>query len=152
MASLFSKLFSLEKGVSDTRESHDTIKVATCIVLLEIANADDDFTADEQAIVKGILQQRFGLTDPEVDTLMQEAARRIAASIDTWSLTRILATELPEGERIVIMEAIWRVIYADGRLAGYEDALVHKLSFLLDLTHDQLIVAKMKILNENGLI
>jgi uncharacterized tellurite resistance protein B-like protein len=149
MGSLFSKLFNIEKGVAGPAGSEDKIRVATCIVLLEIANADNDFSADERAIIHGILMQRFGLSKSEVESLIQEASRRIAASIDTWSLTRILTADLSEGERVEIMEAIWRVIYADGRLEGYEDALVHKLAFLLDLTHDQMIAAKLKIQNEN---
>lgn len=149
MGTLFSKLFNIEKGVANPGNSEDKIRVATCIILLEIANADNDFSADERTIIHGILMQRFGLSESEVESLIQESSRRIAASIDTWSLTRILAADLSEGERIEIMEAIWRVIYADGRLEGYEDALVHKLSFLLDLTHDQMITAKLKIKNEN---
>ena len=149
MASLFSKLFSIEKGSASQGGPEDRIQIATCIVLLEIANADDKFTDDERMIVQNILKTRFGLNDNEVESLISEASRRIVSSIDTWSLTRILAVDLTEGERIEILEAVWRVIYADGRLEGYEDALAHKLSFLLDLTHDQFIAAKMKILNEN---
>jgi uncharacterized tellurite resistance protein B-like protein len=149
MGSLFSRLFNIEKGVTGPANTEDKIRVATCIVLLEIANADNDFSADEQAIIQGILMQRFELSESEVESLIQEASRRIAASIDTWSLTRILAADLSEEERIEIMEAVWRVIYADGRLEGYEDTLVHKLSFLLDLTHDQMITAKLKIQKEN---
>ena len=149
MASLFSKLFDIEKGVPDTGDSQDKIRIATCIVLLEIANADDEFTPDEKAVIGTILKERFGLSGVEVETLMHEASRRIAASIDTWSLTRILAESLTEAERIEIMESVWRVIYTDGQLSGHEDSLVHKVSFLLELTHDQLISAKLKIQKEN---
>jgi uncharacterized tellurite resistance protein B-like protein len=42
------------------------------------------------------------------------------------------------------LEEIWRIVYADGELSGHEDSLVHKLSFLLGLTHKQLIDAKLK--------
>jgi uncharacterized tellurite resistance protein B-like protein len=149
MGTLFSKLFSIEKGVSSPEPAEDRVKVATCVVLLEIANADYDFSEAEKKIVYSILRDRFGLSDSEVESLVAVAMRRINASIDTWSLTRILAEDLGEAERIEILESVWRVIYADGRLEGYEDALVHKLSFLFDLTHDQLIAAKLKVLNEN---
>jgi uncharacterized tellurite resistance protein B-like protein len=149
MGTLFSRLFNIEKGHTAQSGTEDKVQIATCIVLLEIANADDDFSADEKAVIYSILKTRFGLSDDEVGSLIVAAERRINSSIDTWSLTRILAADLSEGEKIEILEAVWRVIYADGRLEGYEDALVHKLAFLLDLTHDQMIAAKLKIQKEN---
>ena len=41
-------------------------------------------------------------------------------------------------------EAIWRVIYADGRIDKYEDYLVRKLSRLMELKHNELIDAKIR--------
>lgn len=143
-------MFSIEKGNTSQGSLEDKVQIATCVVLLEIANADDDFSDDEKAVIYSILKKRFGLSDIEVESLIAAAERRINSSIDTWSLTRILAADLSEGERIEILEAVWKVIYADGRLEGYEDTLVHKLAFLFDLTHDQLIAAKLKIKSESA--
>jgi uncharacterized tellurite resistance protein B-like protein len=56
-----------------------------------------------------------------------------------------LNQHLSEDERIKIMETIWKIIYLDDHLHQYEDTLVHKLSYLLGLTHEQLINAKLKI-------
>ncbi|MCP4642028.1 MAG: hypothetical protein GY851_16415, partial [bacterium] len=48
-----------------------------------------------------------------------------------------------------IIEEVWRVIFADGRLDGHEDYLVHKLARLLNLNHPQLIAAKVKVMEES---
>ena len=47
-----------------------------------------------------------------------------------------------------IIEEIWRVIMADGGTHGHENSLVHQISRLLNLTHGQLIEAKVKMLEE----
>ena len=53
-------------------------------------------------------------------------------------------------EEMEVIEEVWRVIFADGTLDGHEDYLVHKLAKLLNLTHPQLIEAKMKVRGESG--
>ena len=45
-----------------------------------------------------------------------------------------------------VIENVWDVIYADGKLSAHEDYLVQKLYKMLNLTHKQLIEAKMKAL------
>jgi uncharacterized tellurite resistance protein B-like protein len=46
------------------------------------------------------------------------------------------------------MEGVWRVIYADGTLDKFEDALARQLATLLRLDHQDVIERKMKVLNE----
>jgi uncharacterized tellurite resistance protein B-like protein len=47
-----------------------------------------------------------------------------------------------------MMEALWRLIYADGVLDKYEDYLVRQLATLLGLAHGEMIEAKVKVLDE----
>jgi uncharacterized tellurite resistance protein B-like protein len=42
-----------------------------------------------------------------------------------------------------IVEIIWKIAYADGKLDKHEDYLAHKLGKLLRLNHKQLIEAKL---------
>jgi uncharacterized tellurite resistance protein B-like protein len=46
------------------------------------------------------------------------------------------------------MEGIWRVIYADGTLDKYEDALARQLATLLRLDHKDVIDRKLLVLDE----
>ena len=48
------------------------------------------------------------------------------------------------GEKMEVMEAVWRIIHIDGQLEKHEDHFAHKLSNLLRLTHKELIDAKIK--------
>ena len=44
-----------------------------------------------------------------------------------------------------IIEALWQLVYADGRLDCYEDALMRQLGSLIGLSHRQLIEAKLRV-------
>ncbi len=45
-----------------------------------------------------------------------------------------------------LMEMVWRVVYADGKLDKHEDYLVKKMARLLHIRHSEMINAKLKVL------
>jgi uncharacterized tellurite resistance protein B-like protein len=114
--------------------------------MVEVARADDEFTSEEHAIIVDSLKAEFKLSDDEAGDLISMASREIDDSIDTWGFTHTLNETLTEPEKMRVIEAIWKIIFSDCRLGKHEDTLIHKLSFLLGLTHQQMIAAKMKML------
>jgi uncharacterized tellurite resistance protein B-like protein len=134
-----------QPAVSITREDMETkIRIATCAILVEMAYSDDEFTKDERDHIIEILQNRFDLSSEEAHELIEIAEEELKGSIDIFRFTKIIKQNYSPEDRIRVLEEIWRIVYADGELSGHEDSLVHKLSFLLGLTHKQLIDAKLK--------
>jgi uncharacterized tellurite resistance protein B-like protein len=151
MISIFKKL-SNSRGVIDIAQADQGMRVpiATCAILMAVAGADE-FTDEERQRIIGILKDEFNLGDEDAEALMEMAGKEIDKSIDYWRFTNTLNQNLSVPEKIKIMENVWKVVYADGQLSGHEDTLVHKFSFLLDLRHEQMISAKIKVKNELGL-
>ena len=140
----------IQKGVLDETEMQDgnsaeRIRVATCALLLEVANSDDEFSESEREHIVRILTKDFQLSHEDAQELMQLSERERKESIDLWQFTNQINEHYSLNEKIKIIEMVWKVIYADGKLDKYEDHLAHKLSRLLRLTHDQLIEAKLKV-------
>jgi uncharacterized tellurite resistance protein B-like protein len=127
-----------------TEDPEDLLRLATCVILLEMAHADSEFTDDERGHVQETLATRFGMSRSDVVELMVDAAAEREASHDIWRFTHRINENHSQAEKIKIIEEIWDVIYADGTLDAHEDYLVHKLAKLLNLTHPQLISAKLK--------
>jgi len=67
---------------------------------------------------------------------------------DLWQFTNWLNQTCNKQEKIEILEELWRVIFADGQLDAHEDYLVHQLQRLMNLTHPDLIAAKLKVRQE----
>jgi uncharacterized tellurite resistance protein B-like protein len=132
-------------GASPERqEAH----VATCVVLLEAAMADDEFTEDERASVVAAMRRRFALSEDEAREVMAEADAIRRDSLDLWQFTHAINESLAPEEKVAVIEEVWRVVYADGVLTGHEDHLLHKLGKLLNLNHKQFIGAKLKVIGE----
>ena len=123
----------------------ERIQVATCALLLEVANSDDEFSDVERDNIIQILKRDFQLSDGYAKELMELSDKEREKSIDLWHFTNLINEHYSVEEKIKIIEMVWRVIYADGKLDKHEDHLAHKLSNLLKLTHTQLIDAKLKV-------
>jgi uncharacterized tellurite resistance protein B-like protein len=134
---------------SQERDESERVKMATCVILLEVARSDDEFSSIEKATVEAILKKDFKLSAEAIDEMMEIARKKREESIDLWEFTHIINENYSKEEKKKIVEAAWRVIYADEKLHSYEDHFVHKLAKLLQLRHSELIEAKLKAKYEN---
>ncbi len=124
------------------------IQVATAVILLEVAHADEDFSESEREHILDILKNQFSLDEESVHELVQVSEEQLRRSIDIWHFTEIINNSYDSEEKYRVIEKVWQVIYADGRLDKYEDYIVHKLARILHISHAQMIEAKMKYLPE----
>jgi len=150
MLNVMKKFFQQDAAPEDKVELKEEdraerIQVATCALLLEVANSDDEFSDIERDNIVQILEKDFELSDEYAKELMELSDKEREESIDLWHFTNLINEHYSIEEKIRIIEMVWKVIYADGKLDKYEDHLAHKLSNLLKLTHEQLIDAKLKV-------
>ena len=149
MIDLAKKFFGKRQPRDPTTQEADSdhdILIATCALFLEMAGVDGEFSEEEQHHIVSILKENYQLSDEHAAELMETAQQELDQSLDLWHFTNLINQNYSEEERVQIVEMVWRIVYVDGRLDGHEDSLMHKLSKLLDLTHGQLIDAKMRVL------
>ncbi|MBL7178468.1 MAG: TerB family tellurite resistance protein [Desulfobacteraceae bacterium] len=132
------------------REKPHDIRIATCALLLEMAHIDDEFSESEQENIILILKRDHQLSDEYATELIQATEEELKGSIDVWKFTNLINQNYSMEEKNQIIEMVWKIAYADGRLDKHEDYLVHKLAKLLRLTHNQLIDAKLKIIHSSA--
>ena len=134
---------------ADNADREHRIQVATAVILLEVAHADEDYSQQEQEHLLNILKDQFNLDEESVQELVKVSEEQLKRSIDIWHFTEIINQNYDAEEKCRIIEKVWQVIFADGRLDKYEDYIVHKLARILHLSHAQMIEAKMKHLPED---
>ena len=125
----------------------DRVPLATCVVLLEVAQADDEFSAEESEHVLEVLRERFALSGEDAEELIRTAQAEREGSVDLWHFTHAINEGCSRDEKLATIEHVWGIIYADGTLTKHEDWIAHKLAKLLNLDHKELIDAKLRVLN-----
>jgi uncharacterized tellurite resistance protein B-like protein len=148
MIDLVKGLFAKNQGAGRSNQgktaSHD-IRLAVCALFLEMANIDGEFSGSERENVISLLKRQYDLPDERIAELMEASKKELKGSIDLWQFTNLINQSYSRAEKIQIIEMVWEIVYADGRLDQHEDYLVHKLAKLLRLTHKDLIDAKLKV-------
>jgi uncharacterized tellurite resistance protein B-like protein len=120
-----------------------SVAVAVCVIVLEAARADEEFTDAELRQVLQTLQVRFTLSPEEARELMDISTGHRNVSLDLWKFTNRLNEALSREDKNKVLLEVWRVIHADGTLDRHEDYLAHQLARLLNLSHAELIAAKV---------
>ena len=136
-------------GVKHTSVPHATRderkeELLAAVFLLEAAHSDYDCSEDELLHVVETVKSMFMLPGEYVEELIQFAKSERGNAADIYHFTRQANEQMSRAQKLAILEAVWRVIYVDGRISKYEEHFARKLTNLLWLDHKDFIDAKIK--------
>ena len=123
----------------------ERVPLAAAVLLLEVAHTDGEFHQAEQDLLGTLLKKHFAVSEDSLQELLELAEETRTNSHDLHQFTREINKTYSQSEKEQIIEAIWQLVYADGRLDHYEEALMRQLGSLIGLSHRQLIEAKLKV-------
>lgn len=137
------------KNLAEAGEGEEThagdLRLAACALLLEIAHADDQFTEGERVHLEGAIRRQFELDEEQAAQLIDLADDKRKDAVDLWSFTSLIADNYSLGQKMVLAEAMWGLVYSDGELARREDYLMRKISGLLRLEPGYLAAARKRV-------
>lgn len=126
------------------------LMVATAGLFLEMVYADFEIHPDEEKQLTDALSNLFDLTQEEINQLLNKAKQNRDQRQDIWQFASLLKDHLERDQRLQILTNLWRIVFADGRVDKYEDALMRKITNLLGLDHSEMIETKLRVKNEVG--
>ena len=132
------------KDQKSTEVSEQSVSIATCALLLEMAHADSEFSDDERDRIINILQSTYDLNENDAKELIQLSELERKESTDLWQFTNLINQNYSREEKIKIAETLWHIIYTDEKVDIHEEYLMRKLTYLFDLDHQDMIQAKFK--------
>jgi uncharacterized tellurite resistance protein B-like protein len=129
---------------TDTETAKKDIRLAACALLLELANADDEFSEDERQHLESAVRRQFGLDSAEAERLLSLAQQERDQAVDLWQFTNLIAENYSTGQKMVLAEIMWGLVYSDGEMASKEDYLMRKICNLLRLEPGYLSEARKR--------
>ena len=131
------------------RKTDYDVRVAVCALFVEMAHQDETFSSLEMETILSILKEKYDLSPEHAEALMAEAQKELDDSVDLWQFSHLINENYSEDEKLEIIETLWRIVFIDGKMDRYEHYLMKKLKNLLRLSDNQLIDAKLKVLNSS---
>jgi uncharacterized tellurite resistance protein B-like protein len=109
----------------------DTTRLSAAFLLVEAACQDGTFDAAERETIERLLRQRFQLDADTCAELLAEAEAAQAHAVQWQRHTRAIVDRFDEAERVGMIEMLWEVVYADGRVDDYEANLLRRVGGLI---------------------
>ena len=120
-------------------------RLALTALLVRVARSDNQYTADEKGRIDEITQSRYALSASDANALRAEAEALEAEAPDTVRFTRAIKDAVPYEDRRGVIEALWKVVLADGKREQEEDALLRLVANLLGVTDQDSARARQRI-------
>ncbi|WP_371376200.1 TerB family tellurite resistance protein [Thalassotalea aquiviva] len=127
-----------------------SVEIATAVLLFEVMKADQEHSDHERAQIVAILSHQFSLTEPQVDNIIELAEKESEHAHDYFRFTSKINHHFPLSKRILMVERLWQLAYADGKLDVIEEHTIRRIADLLHLRHDEFIQCKLKVQDQHN--
>ncbi|GGO75009.1 tellurite resistance TerB family protein [Bowmanella pacifica] len=136
----------LQETLVVTRDSGIQLQLdlATAVLYMEVIRADQQLDPQERKLMQDLLQSEFNLGHSDIQALLQTSEQQAEQAPDLVSFTRVLNQQCGAEQKARIMENLWQLAYADGRLDSHEEHIIRRIADLLYIPHSQFIQAKLK--------
>ena len=136
--------FFKKKEVQKENEDLNIIPLAS--LLIHAAKIDENYSQKEKEIISETLL-KLGVDQTKIDSIMEKAEIAETNSNQILEYTKE-AKNLDQESKIVLIEALWSIIYSDKNADMYEANLMRRLSGLLYLDNKLVGDIKDKIKNK----
>jgi uncharacterized tellurite resistance protein B-like protein len=141
----------IEPGSRNEPDGERALQVATAALLLEMMRMDDRIEEAERHAIAETLRQQFDLDVRQVETLVALAGEEARQASDYYQFTSLINKSCDAGQKVRIVENMWRIAMIDGHLDAHELHLMRKIADLLYVGHADYVAAKARARESAGL-
>ena len=123
----------------------DSVAIAACALLLEIAHADDVFAPEERERILRAVREDLGVPAADVEEVVRLAEEERRESVDLYQFTKLVGEKFTRAQRLRLVEVIWGVVYADGQMTAVENQLARRIAELLGFQHPEVQAVREKV-------
>lgn len=147
---MLDRLLGLLGGNAEAREPPSE-QLSVALLLLELGRADFDFAEVERARILELLAQHYGLDAAQAQALLEQARGAGREAVSLYDYARTINARFDAAAKYQLMEMLWQVAWADGRLDPNEEYLLRKLASLLYIPEADYIRAKLAVMEQRGI-
>jgi uncharacterized tellurite resistance protein B-like protein len=145
----FEQMLLPDEAADQASRTRD-IQHATAALLLEVAKSDFEQDDAEHAVILATLRDTFALDEDTLDELVTLAETATRDATDVYQFTQLVNEHYHYDDKIHLIENLWKVAFADGRLDRYEEQFIRKVAGLLYIAHSDFIKAKIDVSADIG--
>ena len=132
------------------RFEENDYRLAAAALLIHASTIDGNMNGTERDRLRGVLKSRFALDDTATEELIDISTLAENEAVDLYRFTSLLNRTLDEAGRLGIVEMMWEVVFADGRVNEFEDNLIWRAADLLGVSSRDRIAIRRRVAGEKA--
>ncbi len=120
---------------------------AVLSLLIEACKVDGIVSDNEIEKITDLLINKFHLEPSKAKNAVNFVLEKANEKVEIFSDIKVVLDTMDHEERIKVIEMLWGVVLADGKLDDYESNLMRKISSLLHVSSFETAEAKKRALN-----
>ncbi|MBZ0148328.1 MAG: TerB family tellurite resistance protein [Pseudorhodoplanes sp.] len=128
----------------------DDYRLAAAALLIHVMSIDGQEKEQEHDKLRAILRKQFDLDDKQTDALIEAATAADREAIDLYRFTSLLNRSLDEAGRLRIVEMMWQIVYADGKVNEFEDNMIWRAADLLHVSSRDRIEMRRRVSGQDA--
>ena len=120
-------------------------QLAVAALLAEMARADLEVSKPEQERMQSLLARRYQLDQVSAERLLQQGLAGATRAVSLYDYVRLLNQRLDYPARLEVVQMLWEIAFADGRLDKHEEHELRKIAALLYVSDEDFIRAKLRV-------
>jgi len=134
---------SASDPVSRARQQHG-VSLATAALLVEMTRSDFEVHPEERKTVETAMTKLLHLSPEEAASILELAEQKADDSVSLYEFTSLIHDKFSPERKVEVVEHLWRVAFADGRLADHEMHMMRKVKGLLHIPQRDYVAAKQR--------
>lgn len=140
----------ISEGSGRVSMGEDELRLAVAALLFHVIAIDGVVSDEERATLADVLKRRFGLDPEQTKSLVEAAENAEAEAVDLYGFTSVLKNRLDTADRERIVEMMWELVFADGRVHEFEDNVVWRVAELIGVSTQTRIRLKQAVRDSAG--
>jgi uncharacterized tellurite resistance protein B-like protein len=120
-------------------------RLAATALLIHIVSLDGAPTAVEKRKLHSLIETSFKLDPGTADQLIASATRAESDAVDLYRFTSVIMREVDGEGRHRIVEMMWEMVFADGKVSEFEDNVLWRAADLLGISGRDRIDLKHRV-------
>jgi len=109
-------------------------RLAATALLIHVISLDGEPSEAERRKLHALLEDRFSLDPGSADQLIRDATTVEGEAVDLFRFTSVIMRTVNLEGRLRIIEMMWELVYADGRVSEFEENVVWRAADLLGIS------------------
>ncbi|GAA0840970.1 TerB family tellurite resistance protein [Marinobacter szutsaonensis] len=135
------KLFAVPESEPVKPDAHQ-LAVAATALMVQLSRVDNDEDERELKAIVDCAVKAHQVTREEAEDILQDALTHAEDATSLYEFTGQINDHLDQDQKQALLESIWHVALADGRIDKYEEHLIRRMADLLHLNHREYMQAR----------